>query len=163
VYFAKIALLKQQRERENKMTKYEHRVNVKKFNYVSPDLADMIVKTMGNMAQKGAKYHEALNKHANKHSVAVFQSNSARDLIDAMEHGFWDHSSRLNDVEKGSIVYIVTNKSTRTSLGNNLVLEGVATGQMIKRETDFHIKFFNSDNAISSGQAKNTCIVEQTN
>ena len=162
------------------MTKYEHRVNVKKFNYVSPDLADMIVKTMGNMAQKGAKYHEALNKHANKHSVAVFQSNSARDLIDAMEHGFWDHSSRLNDVEKGSIVYIVTNKSTRTSLGNNLVLEGVATGQMIKRETDVTqwstarendpdamlaaaIKAEAANNAISSGQAKNTCIVEQTN
>ena len=112
------------------MTNYVNRVNVEnKFKIVSPDLADMIVATMGNMPQGGAIYHKGIK------GAVVYQSDSAKDLIDAMSNGFWDHGASLNKVEKGTIVYIVTNKPTRTSLGNNIVLEGVATGPMIKLES----------------------------
>ena len=109
---------------------YNYRIEVKKgFQILSSESANYFRDSIGKIGQLGIRYPNNMPK------TVVFSSNSAHDIIDAMQNKFWDHSQRAVQIEEGWTVYIVTNQVQAKAMNSLFIIKGVVTSDVYEVKT----------------------------
>tara|TARA_R110000868_G_C10426047_1_gene723833 strand:- start:40 stop:465 length:426 start_codon:yes stop_codon:yes gene_type:complete len=109
------------------MTVYNSRIEVDNFQMLSSSEASILRSLSGKICQKGIRYPAGPD-----HNIVVFTSKNANDLMNALEHGFWDHTQKALHVDKGDTVYVITNEEVSKKLGTIVGIKGIALERMYK-------------------------------
>ena len=109
------------------MTEYNSRIEVDKFEMLSGEKASLLRKAFDKPMNPSSIMYPG-----NFDNTVVFSSTSAKDLIDAMQNGFWDHTKKAHQVEAGTTIYVFTNVTESNKIGSCLAIKGTAQRVMYK-------------------------------
>ena len=99
------------------MKKYLNRVETTDgFTILSSLEAELLRNSCGNIGQNGIRYPFD--------NAVVLQSNTAEDLLDALEKGYWDHTKCPTQVGPKDTVYVIANAKESNRLGTKFGIKG---------------------------------------
>jgi len=100
---------------------YIYRINVTPFKILNSDEAELANMKFGKIGQNGIRYPETLE------NSIVFSSHSASDLLDALERGYWDHTSRAARVKIGDTIFIKVNQKESNRLQSQFIIKALVS------------------------------------
>ena len=99
------------------MKKYLNRVKTTDgFTILSSLEAELLRNSCGNIGQNGIRYPFD--------NAVVLQSNTAEDLLDALEKGYWDHTKCPTQIGPKDTVYVIANAKESNRLGTKFGIKG---------------------------------------